>query len=263
MPLDPQLAGKVALVTGGGTGLGKAIALALARQGANVVIASRTEHPETIDALRACGVRAAFLSADLADERQASDLVRRAVDAMGSLEMLVSNAAVMLHEPIEASTTRSWDLTLRTNVLSAMWLCRSALGYMCQAGSGSIVIVGSTAQFHRAAHQAAYHVSKAALAAFATALAVEAAPYQIRVNLLVPGRFETPANPSAGDRDPRDIPLARAGNAEEIGPAAVFLLSDALASYVTGAELVVSGGLHLRPMSTVEGDPAKQAQAEP
>lgn len=247
MALEHGLAGKVALVTGGGTGLGHAIADALAAEGVHVAIVGRRNHRGTASALATHGVRAVAFQANLAEEATAATLVDRTISELGGLDLLVCSAAVAVHEPIAEATTAAWERTLLTNVLSSMWVCRSALQHMRRTGTGSILIIGSTAQFHRAYGQAAYHVSKAALAAFATSLAIEAAP-TIRVNLIVPGRFPTGLNPSAARAGTSDIPMGRPGVLAEIGPAAVFLLSNRLASYITGAELVVSGGLHLRPM---------------
>ena len=243
MALETGLADKVALVTGGGTGLGKAIALGLAAEGAHVAIAGRVDHEETLTEIRGHGVRAGGIQVDLADEDQTRTLVDRSLKLMGSLDLLVCNAAEAMHQPIGESTTEAWERTLLTNLLSAMWLCRSVLAHMRAMRSGSVLVVGSTTQYRYVPGQAAYHVSKVALAAFVRALAVEAAP--IRVNLLVPGRFPTPLNPQASTKGAADIPLGRIGAPEEVAPAAVFLLSDRLASYVTGAEIVVSGGLHL------------------
>lgn len=249
MTLDPKLQGKVALVTGGGTGIGRAIALALASQGVDICIASRTRRGEVLDAIEASGSKAKFIRVDLKDESQVSTLATRCVSEFGSLDLLVCNAAVAIHEPALEVSTSAWIETMSTNLLSCMWLCRSAAQLMVANKGGCILIVGSTAQFHRAVGQAAYHVSKSALAAYSSALATELAAYGIRVNLLVPGRFDTAINPSFAKNDPGcDIPLGRPGEPHECGSASVFLLSDNLSSYITGAELVVSGGLHLRPM---------------
>jgi len=243
MSLKTGLSGKVALVTGGGTGLGKAIALALANEGVHIAIASRGRHDETIATIRSHGVRAGFVEVDLANESQTQTVVTRTIEQLGGLDLLVCNAAEAIHEPIARSTTTAWQRTLLTDVLSTMWLCRSALVHMQKSLSGSILFIGSTTQYHYRVGESAYHVSKVALAAFAKAVAIEAAP--IRANLIVPGRFPTELNPRAANLGVADIPLGRAGEPEEIGPAAVFLLSDVLAGYITGAELVVSGGLHL------------------
>jgi NAD(P)-dependent dehydrogenase (short-subunit alcohol dehydrogenase family) len=248
MALETGLRGKRALVTGGSTGIGLGIARALAHEEVDLAIASRTHRPDVLAELRAIGVRVEFLPVDLTQESAAADLVARTVERLGSLELLVSNAALVRHEPISEGTTDAWTATLMSNLLASMWLCRAAARHFAEVGGGSILLVGSTAAYHRAYGQAAYHVSKAALMAFSTALAVELGPSGVRVNLLVPGRFATALNPQASTGSIADIPLRRIGRVEECGPPAVFLLSERLSSYITGAELVVSGGLHLRPM---------------
>lgn len=249
MALDPELKGKVALVTGGSTGIGRAISVALAREGVDICIASRTRRDDALSEIEATGSHAKFLRVDLTNEAEVDALVERCVNECGSLDMLVCNAAQALHEPALDISTSAWIATLSTNLLSCVWLCRSAAQFMVKNGGGSILIVGSTAQFHRAVGQTSYHVSKSALATFSSALATDLAVFGIRVNLLVPGRFETAINTSFPKDDPgRDIPLGRSGEPSECGPAAVLLLSDRLSSYITGAELVVSGGSHLRPM---------------
>jgi NAD(P)-dependent dehydrogenase (short-subunit alcohol dehydrogenase family) len=248
MSIETGLAGKRALVAGGGSGIGRAIAVALANEGVAIAIAGRSDRPDVIAEIAALDVSAVMLPTDLADEAQASAAPDRAAQALGGLDLLVSCAAVAEHEEIAASTTEAWSRTLETNLLGAMWLCRGAARVFAAQKSGAILIVGSTAAYHRAYGQAAYHVSKAALAAFSSALAVDLAASGVRVNLLVPGRFATGLNPGAAAAGGDDVPMGRVGQVEECGPAAVFLLSDALASYITGAELTVSGGLHLRPM---------------
>ena len=248
--LDSGLAGKTALVTGGSTGIGRAIALALGAEGVALAVASRNPDEGAIEEMRALGVTVVAIRADLSTETGAVHAVGTALGSLGRLDLLVVNAATVHHEPVTKVTTSSWDQTLRTNLTGAMWVCRAACVGMIERTAGSILIVGSTAQYTRAPAESAYHVSKAALAAYASALAVELAPHGIRVNMLVPGSFPTALNAALRGNEERllvDIPLGRRGEPAECGPAAVFLLSDRLASYVTGAELVISGGMHLRP----------------
>ena len=212
---------------------------------------SRNPDPGAIDHLESLGVSVAALRADLSVEGDVSRAVAEAERLLGPIDLLVANAATAHKEPVTRVTTDGWERTLRTNLTGTMWMCREMARRMIRRGGGSILVVGSTAQYHRAPGEAAYHASKAGLAAYAETLAVELAPHGIRVNMLVPGSFATRLNPvAAGAPHGRllaEIPLGRQGNPAECGPAAVFLLSDQLASYVTGAQLVVSGGLHLRP----------------
>ena len=249
--MESDLAGKTALVTGGSTGIGRSIALALAAEGVALAVVSRNPDERAVEEMRALGVSALAIRADLSTESGAEHAVQEATKSLRQIDLLVANAATAHHEPVTKVTTSKWEYALRTNLNGAMWLCRRVGAAMIERRAGSILIVGSTAQYFRAPGEAAYHVSKTALAAYASALAVELAPHGIRVNMLVPGSFPTALNSGLSASKKRrlvaDIPLGRQGDPAECGPAAIFLLSDRLASYVTGAELAVSGGMHLRP----------------
>ena len=253
---DTGLQGKTALVTGGASGIGLGIAEALAAESVDLAIVSRNPDPGAIAHLGGLGVRVAALRADLSVEGDASGAVAEAESVLGPVDLLVANAAIAGKEPVTRVTTDAWERTLRTNLTGTMWMCREMARRMIRRGGGSILVVGSTAQYHRAPGEAAYHASKAGLASYTETLAVELAPHGIRVNMLVPGSFTTRLNPVvAGTVHGQllaEIPLGRQGDPAECGPAAVFLLSDRLASYVTGAQLVVSGGLHLRPHVRVD-----------
>jgi 3-oxoacyl-[acyl-carrier protein] reductase len=250
--MDAGLRGKRALITGGSSGIGRAIALALAREGVDIAIADLNHDAETLRAAEAEGARAMGMVVDVHVEREAVDMVRRAIELLGAIDLLVSNAAATWHQPITRITSQRWFDTLNTNLSACMWACRGVCRHMIERGGGSILIVGSTAQYNQAYGEAAYHVSKAGLRALKNTLALEMAPYGIRVNQLVPGHYPTKLTAglaaSKAERLRHEIPLRRFGRPAECGPAAVFLLSDALSSYVTGAELVVDGGLQLRPL---------------
>ena len=249
--LDPGLRGKTALVTGGASGIGLGIAEALATEGVDLAIVSRNPDPGAVEHLERLGVSVTALRADLGIENDVRRAVTEAEETLGPIDLLVACAAAVYREPVTRITTDRWERVLRTNLTGTMWMCREVVRRMIRHGAGSVLIIGSTAQYHRAPGEAAYHASKAGLASYADTLAVELAPHGIRVNMLVPGSFSTRLNPVATGIPHRrlltEIPLARQGHPAECGPAAVFLLSDRLASYVTGAHLVVSGGLHLRP----------------
>jgi NAD(P)-dependent dehydrogenase (short-subunit alcohol dehydrogenase family) len=255
--VDSGLRGKAALVTGGGSGIGRAIALALAAEGVHVAIASRNPDPKTSQEIEELGVKSLRLCKDLRHEGQAVSMVQETLEAFGHLDLYVNNSAWTWHEPITRITTESWMRTTQINVLACVWACREICQHMISRRQGSILIVGSTAQYNPAYKEAAYHASKAALASFMTTLALEMAPYGIRVNMLVPGSFPTKLNPvsdAKAESVKQEVPLRRLGRPEECGPAAVLLLSDRLSSYTTGVELVISGGLHLRPFCRYSED---------
>lgn len=249
--MDTGLAGKTALVTGGSSGIGQSIALALAAEGVDVAIASRSPDPDTIRQIEAFGVRGLRLVADVRYEAQVLNMVRQVIDGFGHLDLYVNNAAWAWHQPVTRITSEAWFDTINTNLSSCMWACREVCKQMIARRQGSILIVGSGAQFARAYGQAAYGISKTGLKVFMTSLAIEMAPYNIRANLLLPGLY--PTRMTAGLSEDvlelikGQIPMRRIGRLEDIAPAAVFLLSDKLSPYTTGAELVVDGGSYLRP----------------
>ncbi|MFN8371282.1 MAG: SDR family oxidoreductase [Anaerolineae bacterium] len=260
--MDSGLRGKTALITGGGSGIGRAITLALAQEGVDIAIAS--QHAEEDEALReisALGVRALHIPTDVSDEQQVIRMVEQAIAQLGHIDLYINNAATTRHQPITQMTTEAWLTTLHTNLSACMWACREICKHMIARGEGSILIIGSTAQYTQAYREAAYHISKTGLRVFKNTLALEMAPFGIRVNLLVPGHYPTPLTASASDAVvatmKTQIPLRRLGRTEELAPAALLLLSDKLSPYTTGAELTVDGGLHLRPLPLDSDDDIK------
>jgi NAD(P)-dependent dehydrogenase (short-subunit alcohol dehydrogenase family) len=233
--MDTGLKGKTALITGGGSGIGRAIALALAHEGVHTAIASFQAEDEAVREIEALGVRAHHIMTDVSVEDQVVLMVEQATAFFGQLDLYVNNVATTRHQPITKITN-----------------CREVCKHMIGRRQGSILIVGSTAQYTQAYREAAYHISKTGLRVFKNTLALEMAPYGIRVNLLVPGHFPTKLTAGASEAVVQtmkgEIPLRRLGRTEELGPAAVLLLSDKLSPYTTGAELTVDGGLHLRPL---------------
>ena len=265
--MDLGLKDRTALVTGGGRGIGRAIALALAREGAHVAIASREPEMDTIREIEALGVKALRLCVDVSQEQQVVSMVREAIGAFGGLDMFVSNAGHHWHEPVTRITTANLMNTLNTNLAACIWGCREVARHMVARGRGSILIVASTIQFNPGYKESAYRISKVGLKAYAETLALELGPLGIRVNVLSPGIFPTRlaanlkatmADPAMGPALLADIPLARLGDPDECGPAAAFLLSDRASSYITGADLVVDGGFKLRPLRLVPPDEIAQ-----
>lgn len=248
--MDSGLAGKRALITGGTTGIGLAIAKALAHEGVNVAVASRSARPAAIEELRGLGVRAEWIQADVSVVEGVAGMVTQAHEALGGLDLFVNNAAGTWHEAITRLTEEAWSSTLATNLTACAFACREVGRIFISQGHGSILIVGSTAAHTPLYRESSYRVSKAGLKSLMEVVSIELAPYSIRVNLLTPGAFLTeltrdlPARQTGGAM----VPLRRPGKVEELGAAAVMLLSDTLSSYTTGSELVVDGGLHLRPL---------------
>ena len=250
MALDSGLAGRSALVTGGASGIGRAIALALAAEGVAVAVADLRPAPEVLAAITDHGVRAHGIEADLSQEDDVVRTVAEAAAALGRLDLYINNAAVARHEPLTRVTRAAFDKTMMTNVAASIFACREVARLFVRQRQGAILAVASTALCSAQPQETSYRASKAALKAHIEVAAVELAPFGIRVNLLTPGATDTPFVADAAQRAQarQAIPLRREARPEEMAPAAVFLLSDRLAGYVTGTELIVDGGLHLRPI---------------
>ncbi len=251
--MNTQLKNKTALVTGGTSGIGFHIALALAEEGVQVAIASREPAPLALQSLQAQGGRAFWVQADVSREPGVVQMIQTVVREFGQLDLFVNNAAVAHHQSLTQITTEAWQATLNTNLSACVWSCREVAKQMIPRRQGSILIVGSTAMYTPAYTETVYRITKTALKSLTESAAIELAPYGIRANLLVPGHYRTrltsgiPSEVEARLR--REIPLRRFGDLAQCGYAAVMLLSDALSGYITGAELAVDGGLHLRPLS--------------
>lgn len=250
--LDPRLEGRRALVTGGASGIGRALAVALAHEGVQVLIADRQVADETLQQIEESGGRATATVVDLATEEAVRELAREALDRLGQVDLFVNVAAVARHQPILELTSDAWRETLATNLEPCVWACRELTPAMIARGSGAILVVGSTVAFHPAFTEAAYRASKVALRSLVETAAIELAPHGIRVNMLTPGAFRTPLAARIPAEQlaavERTVPLGRQGEPAELAPTALLLLSDALSPYTTGAEFVVDGGLHHHPL---------------
>ncbi len=256
--MDSGLSGKNALISGGGTGIGRAIATALANEGVNIAIGSNQAEDDVLSEIEARGVRALHVPADVSVEGDVTNMVDAAIMQLGSIDLYVNNAAITMHQPITRISSAAWLKTINTNLSACVWACREICRHMILRGGGSILIIGSTAQFSQAYGEAAYHISKTGLRIFKNTLAIEMAPHGIRVNLLVPGHFVTPLTEGISSKQAEivlgQIPLRRFGRTRELAATALLLLSDRLSPYTTGAEFVVDGGLHLRPLPMVSDE---------
>lgn len=248
-PFD--LTGKVAVVTGAGRGLGRAIALGLAKHGADVLATSRTprELDELVEAVRGLGRAAVALKADVSRKQDVDALVEEARGRWGRIDVLVNNAGVDRNQPATDYDEAEWDRILGTN-LKGYFLCSQAVGrVMLAQGSGSIVMNSSIYGQTGAADNLPYGASKGGVNQLTRMLAVEWAPHGVRVNAISPG-YMTPMSRDDGKSGPGEkveawikarTPMARRGRPEELVGPVVFLASDA-SSYVTGSVLAVDGG---------------------
>jgi NAD(P)-dependent dehydrogenase (short-subunit alcohol dehydrogenase family) len=242
-----ELAGKLALITGGGTGLGFAIARAFVHSGARVVISGRRE--DTLrEASRCLGKNAAFVQNDITHLDALPLFVSDIEKRLGGIDILVNNSGIHLKKELDQTTDEDFHKVIHVNQEAVFSLTREVAKAMMERGRGCIIMISSMASHYGIPKVVAYTSSKAAVEGMTRALAVELSPRGIRVNCLAPGFIETPMSARALGQDPERkrrvlerTPLGRLGKPEEIGHAAVFLASDA-ASYITGAVLTVDGG---------------------
>jgi NAD(P)-dependent dehydrogenase (short-subunit alcohol dehydrogenase family) len=251
--MDSELAGRFALVTGGTSGIGLAIALELAAEGVRVAVASR--QAETLsnaiaDELRSKDI--VRIQADVSREEDVCRMVEQAEKEFGHIDLYVNNAAIAQHQPITKLDSDSFRTVVDTNLAACIWGSREVAKRMIPRKKGGILVVGSTSMYTPGPAETVYRITKMGLKSIVQNLAIELAPFNIRANLLVPGHYRTrltsKISPDIEEKLKQNIPLRRFGATSECGKAAVFLLSDALSGYTTGAELIVDGGLALRPL---------------
>jgi len=245
-----KLTGRRALITGGDSGIGRAVAIAFAREGADVAIAYMPEEQDdadsTLTSVRDAGATGAGFAGDLRDEAFATSIVDETVSALGGLDILVLNAAYQKdRESLEQLETAEFDRVFRTNLYAMIFTARAAMPHLNPGAS--IIVTSSVQAFNPSPGLIDYAMTKAAQVAFVKALAEELGPKGIRVNAVVPGPIWTPLIPATGwDADRlatfgQDTPLGRAGQPSELAGAYVYLASDD-ASFVSGAVLPVTGG---------------------
>lgn len=244
-----SLAGKIALVTGGSRGIGRGIALELARRGAAVALSYRdnTEGAAAVSAeIHAAGGQAVAFKVDMSASDAAAELAEAVIAAFGRIDILINNAGEMTDSAVESMPDSMWDQTVEVNLSSVFRLMRACLPGMKTHRWGRIISITSQAAYAGSTNHAHYAAAKAGLSGLTYSLAKEVGAFGITVNLVAPGRILTDmiATRMAGREDEwlKQTPLQRFGGVEEIAAPVAFLASDA-ASYITGATLHINGGL--------------------
>ncbi|WBB53161.1 SDR family oxidoreductase [Verrucosispora sp. WMMD573] len=246
-----KLDGKKALITGGDSGIGRAIAIAYAREGADVLISYLGEEEdadarETVRLIEAAGRKGVAIRGDIADERNCAALIERAVRDLGGIDILVNNAAYQMAQDkgIAGISTEQFDRVFKTNLYAMFWLCKAALPHL---GEGSAIINTSSIQaFDPSPQLLDYATTKAGIANFTKALAADLVDRGIRVNAVAPGPIWTPLIPATMpegkvEQFGTDTPVGRPGQPAELAPAYVFFASQE-SSFITGEILGVTGG---------------------
>jgi NAD(P)-dependent dehydrogenase (short-subunit alcohol dehydrogenase family) len=245
-----KLRGRVALVTGGDSGIGRAVAVLFAREGADVSIVylpeEQADAEETQGAVEGEGRRALLVAGDVRDPKFCREAVERTVGEFGKLDLLVNNAAFQQHrKKLEDVTDEQWDRTFRTNIYGYFYMAKAALRHMKEGAA--IINTGSITGLEGSKELLDYSATKGAIHAFTKSLAQNLVERRIRVNCVAPGPVWTPLNPS--DKPPEkvaefgaDTPFKRPAQPEEIAPAFVYFASEADSSYITGEVLTLLGG---------------------
>jgi len=245
-----KLKGKVALITGGDSGIGRSVAVLFAREGADVAFTHLKEEKrdadETTRAVEAEGRRAIALEADLTDPKVCKRVVERTVEEFGKLDILVNNAAFQQHQKsLEDVSEDQWDHTFKTNIYAYFYMAKAALPHLREGSA--IVNTGSITGLEGSKQLLDYSATKGAINAFTKSLAQNLVEKGIRVNCVAPGPVWTPLNPS--DKKAEDVakfgadtPMKRPAQPEEIAPAYVYFASEIDSSYVTGEVLTLLGG---------------------
>lgn len=243
-----RLAGRVALITGGDSGIGRAVAIAFAREGADIAIAYLDEHDdarETRKLVEEHSARSLLLPGDVGDPRFCEMAVARTVEEFGQLDILVNNAGEQHPKArIEDITPEQLERTFRTNIFSMFHLTKAALPHLSKGSA--IINTTSVTAYRGSGHLIDYAATKGAIVAFTRSLAENLAKSEIRVNAVAPGPIWTPLIPSTFDKEKvakfgSDVPLGRAGQPDEVAPSYVFLASKD-SSYMTGQVLHPNGG---------------------
>ena len=245
--IDFSLSGRKALVTGANTGIGQAIAVALAQAGADVALAGRSEPTETLQMIEVTDRTAVNIAADLSSIEPVQRVVDQAIEGLGGLDILVNNAGIIRRNDLAVFTEEDWDAVVDTNLKSLFFLSQAAARGMAAQGRGKIVNIASLLSFQGGIRVPSYAAAKSGVAGVTKAMANELAPVGVQVNAIAPGYIATNNTAALQSDETRNrqilerIPTGRWGRPEDIAGAAVFLSSPA-SDYVTGQVLAVDGG---------------------
>jgi NAD(P)-dependent dehydrogenase (short-subunit alcohol dehydrogenase family) len=246
-----EFAGKVIVITGGGSGIGRGTALLFAREKSQVAVIDWNDSLglETVTLIQEGGGEGLFVKADVSNTVQVQRAVSTIVERFGTIDVLFSNAAVQINKPLTETTEEEWDQMNSVNLKGAFLCCKHAIPVMQRQKQGCIVICSSGHAFYTYPNYTAYAATKGGLLAFVRAAALDCAPYGIRVNCVIPGATDTPLLRyhlrNCPDDEPRilaKIPLGRFAMPEDVAKAVRFLASHD-AAYITGTWLAVDGGL--------------------
>jgi 3-oxoacyl-[acyl-carrier protein] reductase len=250
-----RLAGKRAFITGASRNIGRAIALAFAAEGADLVLNTRANREELEGVAAECrkaGVRAVSVLGDIADAGAVDAMVKQGLAELGAIDVLVCNAAIRPHTSVTETSIEDWHRVMGVNLHSAFYLARAVVPGMKERHQGSIIALGGQSSLTGRANTASVTAAKTGLLGLVRALAAELGPFGIRANMVIPGTMDTERRyaewypefrqaPPGAPEQLKQIPLGRLGRPEEIADACVFLASDA-SSYITGDEIRVMGG---------------------
>jgi len=242
------LQGKTALITGAARGIGKAIALRFAEEGANIAFTDLAVNEETEQEIAAKGVKAKSYASNAADFAQTEEVVKQVKEDFGSIDILVNNAGITKDGLMLRMTEQQWDAVIAVNLKSAFNFIHACVPVMMRQRKGSIINMASVVGVHGNAGQANYAASKAGLIALAKSIAQEMGPKGIRANAIAPGFIETAMTAQLSDEIREEwkkkIPLRRGGQVEDIANVATFLASD-MSGYVSGQVIQVDGGMNM------------------
>ena len=247
MAISFDLTGRRALVTGANTGIGQAIAVALAEAGADVAVAGRSEPTETLAMISAAGRTAVNIRADLSSIEPVGRVVDEAVESLGGLDILVNNAGIIRRDDLLEFSEADWDAVMDTNLKSLFFLSQAAARVMVPQGHGKIINIASLLTFQGGIRVPSYAAAKSGVGGVTKAMANELAPSGVQVNAIAPGYIATNNTAALQADETRNrqilerIPTGRWGRPEDIAGAALFLASSA-SDYVTGHVLAVDGG---------------------